>query len=129
MVTDAVLGLQGEEPFPKRCFKKIGWPNPLTVNLHNVDETLAVDCSVDGVVLTANLKELGWSREKAKAGFLRLAEVIKLYKGNKTVNRIGCLTNYIAVQGRAGWLMSGFCCSRLWEEDGLCGGGNRRVEH
>ena len=94
MVTDSILALQGEGPFPKSILKKIAWPNPLTVRMHDKAETLVFECSVDGVLLTVDLEELEWTRENAKTAILMAADVLMLYGGDKAINRIGMVDNY-----------------------------------
>jgi len=94
-IIDAIISLEGTKPFPEGCFTKIGWPTQVTARIQNDDQTLVVECNIDGLVLTVDLEETGLTRDQAKDAFATLSEIaLKISGGHKTVDRIGIIDNY-----------------------------------
>ncbi len=58
--------------------------------MQNETESMILECSVDGLVLTVVLDELQWNWQNAKTAFLMIVpEALKLYGGDKAINRVG----------------------------------------
>ena len=87
--------MNGKEPFPEKCLTKISWPNQVTVRTQDEEASIVVECSIDGIVLTVELDEMGWTRQKAKTAFSILVEEALGASGRgKAIDRIGIVDNY-----------------------------------
>jgi len=94
-VTDAISALDGIAPFPDDSFKRVGWPNQTTARIADPEGNLAVDCSIDGLVLTVNVEERPFPADTLRTMFKQLVRVaFPLYGGDDFVNRIGFVEQY-----------------------------------
>jgi hypothetical protein len=95
-ILDAARRAQGGRVVPSKLFTTIEWPNPITARAVNKDRSLTVDFSVEGVVLTADLEKMQWSRQRAADLFLELTRIaLPISRGEESVNRIGIVDNYV----------------------------------
>lgn len=98
-ILDAVRKAEGNRIIPNKLFTKVNWPNQITARLLSDDESVTADFSIEGIILTADLEEIEWSRERVKTLFVELARIaLPISYGEESVNRIGIIDNYTIEQ-------------------------------
>jgi hypothetical protein len=96
MVVRCVTSSAVSPPVPSNFFAKVQWPNPVTARLFNEDDSVTVDFSIEGIVLTVDLEDTGWTRERVKRLFVELARIaLPISRGDGSVNRLGIVDNYV----------------------------------
>lgn len=96
-VIDDLISLNGTGHFPVETFVKIGYSKDGSAfKLSDEEETLFVDCNLDGVVVTTDmLAEPKISLSQIKEMVVTIAETIfKHSSGKNSINRIGMLNYY-----------------------------------
>lgn len=102
-ILDSVNSLQeSSRSLPRRVFTTVRWPNPITAEMLNENETISVQFSIEGVILTVDLEETDLTRERVKQMFVELTRTAFAVTEVERVNRIGIIDNYTIERPRPG---------------------------
>ena len=92
---DAVLALQGTGNIPRKCFTKVGWPEPVTAMLIDEDENYRLTFNIDGIVLVVKLSEVQLTVAQARDMFIDVVNAgLRLTSPSRKINRIGIVETY-----------------------------------
>lgn len=93
---DKIVPLQGHNPFPNKCFTKVGRPDRLSIEVRDAERTLSVIYNADGIVLDCDmLAEPPLTIDTVLNMFKEVSELaIPLTEGKNKIDRLGILFNY-----------------------------------
>lgn len=92
---DALVALQGSGAVPRKCFAKIGWPDPFSARLTDADQNFALTLNMDGIVLTVDLEYIEFTRPNARDMFAEVvATALPITRPGRLLNRIGMIEEY-----------------------------------
>lgn len=92
---DAVLALQGTGNVPRKCFTKVGWPEPVTAMLIDSDENYRLTFNIDGIVLVIKLSEVQVTVAQARDMFIEVVNAaLRITSPARRINRIGIVESY-----------------------------------
>ena len=96
-IVDKLAPLQGYGPFPGNCFELITRPDNTSVVLHDKENTISVNCNIDGVILTCDMEaEPKVTIDDIKEMFLQIVNmVLPITRGSESIDRIGTVSQFI----------------------------------
>lgn len=96
---DAIIPRQGRYPFPLNCFKKVGNPDRLSVEITDDEGILSVIYNTDGVILNCDmLADPPVDIETVGEMFTEIAHIaIPMTEGKNKVDRLGVIFVFSAV--------------------------------
>ncbi|MEK6690076.1 MAG: hypothetical protein AABY78_02095 [Nitrospirota bacterium] len=96
-IVDKLAPLQGYGPFPGNCFERIGRPDNMSIILYDKENTISVNCNIDGVILTCDMDaEPKLTIEDITKMFLQIVNIIlPLTGGSESINRIGIINQFL----------------------------------
>lgn len=96
-IVDKLAPLQGYGPFPGNCFERITRPDNTSVVLHDKEDTISVNCNIDGVILTCDMEaEPKVTIDDIKEMFLQIVNIVlPMNRGSESINRIGIVNQFI----------------------------------
>jgi hypothetical protein len=96
-IVDKLVPLQGYGPFPGKCFDRIGRPDSMSIILNDKEDTVSVNCNVDGVILTCDMDaEPKLTIDDIKEMFLQTVNIVlPMTGGSESINRIGIINQFI----------------------------------
>jgi len=95
-IMDVVLGLRKKVLFPKGCFSQMTRPDVTKIILTDKDENLSLTCSIDGVVIQAEMFEGSLvAIEKVAEIFTHIVHaVLPLTEAKDKINRLGVIYEF-----------------------------------
>lgn len=96
-IVDRLIPLQGYGPFPGKCFERIGRPDGMSIVLNDKEDTISVNCNIDGVILTCDMDaEPKLTIDDIKEMFSQIVNtVLPITSGAESINRIGIINQFI----------------------------------
>lgn len=95
-IVDKLAPLQGYGPFPGKCFERIERPDVFSIILNDEENTISVNCNIDGIVLTCDMDaEPKLTIDNIKDIFLQTVNIVlKMTGGYESINRIGIINEF-----------------------------------
>lgn len=76
-IVDKLVPLQGYGPFPGKCFEQIKRPNSMSIILNDKEDTISVNCNIEGVILTCDMEaEPKVTIDDIKEMFLQIVNIV-----------------------------------------------------
>ena len=102
-IIDKAITLQGTGSFPKGCFTQVERPDGMSIVLKNDEDTLSLNCNIDGVILESDMQAERYNDKKTiQEMFLKILNlVLPFSEGKNKINRIGIVHQYSCLNEKA----------------------------